>query len=378
MKKRILITGGGTGGHVYPAIATMEALSAMGEFEFLYVGGRGGIETRIIPEWGVPLRTIWISGFQRYLTWRNVLFPFKLGVSLVQSWWILRRFRPHLAIGTGGYVTGPVLFAAYRMGIPVLIEEQDVYPGITTRLLAPYARKICVAFEGAGRFLKVPSDRVVVTGNPVRRDLTAITAEEARRRWGIPPDARVVLVLGGSQGARSINQAMLRILSALLQQPGVWVLWQTGPRRFAEVEPQGRRRDGRVRLLPYIEDMAAAYAAADVVLTRAGALTLAELAVVQKPAILIPYPHAAGNHQELNARYIESLGAAVVIPEHPGWEKPLLQHLQTLLASAAQRQRMARCWAPVSRKDAARKIARMALDLLETNPSLKTTPTEVP
>ncbi|NOX36325.1 MAG: undecaprenyldiphospho-muramoylpentapeptide beta-N-acetylglucosaminyltransferase [Calditrichaeota bacterium] len=373
MKTRVLITGGGTGGHVYPAIATMEALQEQGAFEFLYVGGKGGIETRIIPERGIPLRTIWIAGFQRYWTWKNFLFPIKLLVSLMQSWWILKQFRPQLAIGTGGYVTGPVLFMAARMGIPVLIEEQDVHPGVTTRLLARHARKICVAFEGTREALKDVAEKVVVTGNPVRRDLTRVSRQAAREQWGFREQSLVVFIFGGSQGAQSINRAMAQLLPTLLQEFDMEVLWQTGARNYATVQQLRQWPEDRVRVVPYVKEMAAAYAAADLIVARAGAITLAELALVQKPAILVPYPHAAGNHQEHNARFIASRCAAVVVTEREGWEAELLHQLKALLGDAERRQQMARSWKALARPDAARKIAHIAIELLKTqqpNPTM--------
>ncbi len=356
----ILITGGGTGGHVYPALATLEALERQIPLNVVYVGTRKGIEARLVPQQGIPYRTIWIAGFQRRWTWKNVLFPFKLLVSLWQSWRILRQVTPRVAVGTGGYVTGPVLWMAARMGIPVVIEEQDVFPGITTRLLAPHATKICLAFEGARKYLKVPADKIVVTGNPVRQQLATVAPQAARQHWGLPPEAPVVLVFGGSQGARAINLAVEQCIEEWTRQ-GIHVIWQTGPQDFERVQQKRSKWPETVKILPYIDEMGMAYQAADVVVCRAGAITLAELALVQKPAVLIPYPFAAGDHQLKNARFVEEQGAAITLTQDDKLAERLNRTVQQLLADDARRKAMQEAWKPLAHPDAADKIAAVIL-----------------
>ncbi len=360
---RILITGGGTGGHVYPALATIEALKRMKDAQFLYVGAAGGIESRIVPREGIPLETIWVAGFARGEVSRNLLFPVKLLVSLWQSRRILRRFRPHVAVGMGGYVTGPVLYVAAKMGIPVLIQEQDAHPGVTSRLLARHADRICLAFEAARPHFAAVADRVRVTGNPIRTGIFNLSREEARKRWNLQEDRLTLLVFGGSQGSRAINQALVAVLPELLQQYPLQVIWQTGVGQFEAVQRQWPEVPDTVRLLPYIEDMGAAYAAADVIVCRAGASTLAELALAQRATILVPYPHAAGEHQKRNSRMVEEAGAAFMVEEGPEWERRLKKRLKELLADADLRCRQAEAWKALARPDAAERIAREILQL---------------
>ncbi len=359
---KLLLTGGGTGGHVYPALATLEALERRVVLSVLYVGTSRGIEAQLVRQKQLPYRSIWIAGFHRRWSWQNLLFPLKLLVSLWQSWWILRQFRPDVAVGTGGYVTGPILWLAARMGIPVVLEEQDVYPGITTRLLARSARKICLAFDGARQFLNDESEKIVVTGNPVRRQLISVSPEEARRYWGIPQNAPVVLVFGGSQGARAINQAVQQCLNGWLQN-GIYVIWQTGQREYQQVQQTIGTVPDTVHLLPYIDDMAMAYQAADIVVCRAGAITIAELALVQKAAVLIPYPFAAGNHQRKNALFVSEKGAALTIEQNETLASELDAAVQQLLADPSRRQAMQQAWKELARPDAADKIADVILQV---------------
>lgn len=365
MEKRILIAGGGTGGHVYPALATIEALKRKGDFRFLYVGGKNGIETRIVPRYGVPLETILISGFARSFSLKNLLFPAKLLIGLYQSRRIVKQFSPHVAVGTGGYVSGPVLYAAAKMKAPVLIQEQDVYPGITTRLLAKYARRICLSFDATRRHFPQYADKLVVTGNPVRETLGSVTRQAGREKMGLEQGKMALLIFGGSQGARSVNTAMSGILPDLLRKYEMQALWQTGESQFEAVMKGFQGAAERVRILPYIQEMDVAYAAADVVVCRAGAITLAELAVVAKPAVLVPYPYAAGNHQEHNSRMVAEAGAALMVTEKAGWEKELQRALETLLSDESLRQQQSAAWKKLARPRAAEQIGEEVLKLLE-------------
>lgn len=364
MEKRILIAGGGTGGHVYPALAIIEALQAQGQFRFLYVGAQGGIETRIVPDRGIPMETITVSGFARRFSYKNILFPLKLMISLMQSRRILKSFDPHLAIGTGGYVTGPILYMAARRHVPVLIQEQDVHPGVTTRLLARYARIICLAFAAAGEHLRRFEEKLRVTGNPVRRDLLATDRAAALQKWGFQEDRLTLFVFGGSQGARSINQAMAGMLPDLMKQYPLQVLWQTGEKQWEATRERIGDPGEHIRLLPYIGEMNAAYAAADLIVCRAGASTLAELALVGVPAILVPYPYAAGRHQEHNSRIVAEAGAATMVTEGPEWEKRLLVAIRQLLDDPQLRARQRQSWKKLAQPDAAARIAAEALRLI--------------
>jgi UDP-N-acetylglucosamine--N-acetylmuramyl-(pentapeptide) pyrophosphoryl-undecaprenol N-acetylglucosamine transferase len=366
MMDRILIAGGGTGGHIYPAIATIEALSEKGQFDFLFVGGKNGIEMNLVPKYGVAMSSIWISGFQRYFTLKNLLLPLKLLVSLVQSWKIITEFNPSVVVGTGGYVTGPVLYVASKLGLPVLIQEQDVLPGVTTRLLKKHVKRICLAFEGAKKYFEDCSEKTVVTGNPVRKNQKRESKSEALQRWGFNPDKPMLFVFGGSQGSRAINQAMAEILPKLVHDYGIQLLWQAGEKEYPKISQLEINNDA-VRILPFIHEIEDAYSAADIVVSRAGAITLAELAMAQKPVILVPYPFAAGKHQEYNARFIEHEGAAIVIIEHEGWSQQLLTTLISLLGDRLLQEQMANSWKKLARPNAAGLVADEIIKLIGKN-----------
>jgi len=360
---RILVAGGGTGGHVYPALATIEALKERGNFQFLYVGGKGGIETRIVPQHNLPMRTIWISGFTRSLTVKNLLFPFKLVSSLISSWKIVRDFKPEVAIGMGGYVTGPILYMASRTGVPVLIQEQDAHPGVTTRLLARYAQKICLAFEQAAKHFDAYRQKLIITGNPIRK-MGETTREQAIAHWKLDADKRTLFVFGGSQGSRAINNAINALLPQLLADKTIQIIWQTGRGEYEAVKAELSVNDKRVLVLPYIENMPTAFAAADVIVCRAGASSLAELAIAGKSTILVPYPYAAGNHQELNSRMVEEAGAAIMVKEGEKWADNLFAALSTLLESSEKRAEQGRAWKTLARPGAAGRIAEEIVDML--------------
>lgn len=353
---RILVAGGGTGGHVYPALATIEALKENGDYDFLYVGGKGGIETRIVPKYDIPMQTIWISGFNRSFSLKNLLFPVKLISSLYSSWKIVRSFKPQVAVGMGGYVTGPILYMASRMGVPVLIQEQDAHPGVTTRLLARYARKICLAFEQASSHFSEYEDKLVVTGNPIRQ-MGSLSREQGLKEWNLNPKNRTIFVFGGSQGSRAINTALNKLLPELLQDKSVQIIWQTGRGEYEAVKAGLSVQDERVVLLNYIENMPAAFAAADIIICRAGASSLAELAIAEKATILVPYPYAAGNHQELNSTMVEKAGAARMVKEGDEWHLQLKEALQMLLDSAEKRAEQGAAWKKLAKPNAAKHIA---------------------
>jgi UDP-N-acetylglucosamine--N-acetylmuramyl-(pentapeptide) pyrophosphoryl-undecaprenol N-acetylglucosamine transferase len=366
MRGRILIAGGGTGGHIYPAIATLEKLKEKGDFEFLFVGGKKGMEMNLISKYDIPMRSIWISGFQRYFTWKNFLFPLKLMVSMIQSWKIVNEYKPGVVVGTGGYVTGPILYTASKMGVPVLIQEQDVYPGVTTRLLKKHADRICLAFEGAKKYLDDFLNKVVVTGNPVRKNLKIKSKIDAIRKWGFNPEIPIIFVFGGSQGARAINRALVKVIPQLLGKFKAQIIWQTGEEDYTEIK-EGNLNSELIKIFPFIHEMDFAYSAADIIVSRAGAITLAELAIVQKPVILVPYPFAAGKHQEHNARVIENEGAAILLLEESGWEERLLYSLEKLLTDQSLRDQMASSWQKLAKPNASDLVAEEIIKLIKTN-----------
>ena len=310
---RLLITGGGTGGHLYPGIAVAEALRRRTECELLFVGTKHGLEARVVPEKGFPLRTVWISGMHRGRLWKNVLFPVKMAVSLFQSMGIVAAYHPDVVLGTGGYASWPVLTAARLLRMKTALQEQNLAPGLVTRLLAGGAERVYLSFEDSRSFFR-KSSNLKVCGNPTRDDLERGTREEGLERFGLEASRRTLFVFGGSQGARGINEAMLDIAEDLFKEERFQILWATGPRWIESIEE--RLPDAKhVRLLPYIREMGSAYAVSDLVLCRAGATTVAELTRLGKPAVFIPLPSAAAGHQEANARALRDAGAAEMVLE---------------------------------------------------------------
>jgi len=310
----ILISGGGTGGHIYPAIAIANELKKRNsEANFLFVGAQGRMEMEKVPQAGYPIQGLWITGIQRKLTLKNLLFPFKLMSSLYKANKIIKRFKPSVVIGTGGFASGPTLHMAAKKGIPTLVQEQNSYPGITNKLLGKKAGKICVAYDGLERFF--PIDKIVKTGNPVRQDLLEITHKriEAQQIYKLSSTQKTLLVLGGSLGARAINQLVEREINWLVEQ-NVQVIWQTGKFYFDEYK-QFEKLKG-VQTFEFISTMDLAYAAADIIISRAGASSISELCIVGKPVIFIPSPNVAEDHQTKNAMAVKTKNAAILIKEN--------------------------------------------------------------
>lgn len=354
----MILAGGGTGGHLFPALAIAEALKALRpDIRLIFAGTAGKIEERVVPEHGHRFVRIWISGMRRGAMVDNLLLPLKITVSLVQSLLLMIRERPAAVIGTGGYVCGPVLFASSLMGVFTVLHESNSYPGVTTRMLAGRVSKIYLGFDDARRSL--PRARAIATvGTPVRSSLKQGSPSGARSAFGLDDRKPVLLVLGGSQGAASIND-VVRKMADRLEQEGIQMIWQTGQSHYENVvRSLGPKRVGWVG--PFIRNMADAYAAADLVLCRAGATTIAELTACAKPAILVPYPHAAGDHQTRNAESMERSGAAVVVAES-GLANAGDTVLE-LLRSPERRRTMSAASGALARPDAARVIA---LEILE-------------
>jgi UDP-N-acetylglucosamine--N-acetylmuramyl-(pentapeptide) pyrophosphoryl-undecaprenol N-acetylglucosamine transferase len=312
---KILISGGGTGGHIYPALSIADELKrAYPDAEFLFVGAKDRMEMQKVPQAGYTIEGLNISGLQRSLDRRNLAFPFKLLDSLIRAKKIVKRFKPDIAIGTGGYASGPTLWAAQRAGIPTLIQEQNSYPGITNRLLAKRVEKICVAYGEMDRWF--PKEKIVFTGNPIRADLLNVAElrDQAIAHYKLDPNRKTLLVLGGSLGARAINESVQSRLIDLVKNE-IQILWQCGRNYYDEVKKASSEFDF-VHVHPFLERMDLAYAAADVVLSRAGASTVSELCVVQKPALLLPSPNVAEDHQTRNAKALEKVGGAIVRSEN--------------------------------------------------------------
>ncbi len=309
---RIILSGGGTGGHIYPAIAiAKEIRRRYPDTEFLFVGAQDRMEMEKVPQAGFDIEGLWISGIQRKLTLENSKFPFKLASSLVKSARILKRFRPDIAIGTGGFASGPLLRRATGKGIPALIQEQNSYAGITNKWLSKKVQKICVAYEGMERFF--PASKIIKTGNPVRADLLDLEGKRADAlvKYHLSPNAKVILIIGGSLGARAINELVAHQLH-FFQEMGVQLLWQTGKLYYDTYQ---HLESDTVKIMPFVDTMDLAYAASDIIISRAGASSVSELCIVGKATIFIPSPNVAEDHQTKNAMAVSDQGAAVLIKE---------------------------------------------------------------
>ncbi len=309
---RFILSGGGTGGHIYPAIAIANELKRRyPKAEFLFVGAKGRMEMEKVPQAGYKIEGLWITGLQRKLTLKNLMFPFKVIGSLIKSGKIVSRFKPHAVIGTGGFASGPLLRVASGRGIPCVLQEQNSFAGITNKLLKNKAAKICVAYDGMEKFF--PAAKIVKTGNPVRSDLVTIEGnnKEALTFFGFEADKPVLLVLGGSLGARRINQLIEQKLG-WLKSLDIQIIWQCGKFYLEEYKKYDSER---VSVLDFLNRMDYAYAAANTILSRAGAGSVSELCIVGKPVIFIPSPNVAEDHQTKNATSLVRESAALMIVE---------------------------------------------------------------
>lgn len=345
-KLKVILSGGGTGGHIYPAVAVAEALKRrLGDgVELLFVGAEGKMEMEKVPALGYRIEGLPVVGLQRRLTLRNLQVPFKVAESLRKARRVIREFGADVVVGFGGYASAPVLWNAQRMGIPTLIQEQNSYAGVTNKILASRAKRICVAYEGMERFF--PKDRIVMTGNPLRGRLLeqhdpAVLKTEGLTYFGLTADKPIVLVVGGSLGTRTLNNMMKANVDRITSEGKVQVIWQTG--KFYEREMtefmQSRSSEGIWRGA-FIDRMDLAYAVADVVVGRSGAGTVSELCLVGKPAIFVPSPNVAEDHQTKNAMALERKDAALLVPDSQA-VTALFPVVDQLLADPVRMQRMA-------------------------------------
>lgn len=322
---RIIISGGGTGGHIFPAVSIANALKAKRpDARILFVGALGRMEMQRVPAAGYDIVGLPVCGFDRKHLWRNIAVLWKLAKSQLKARRIIKEFRPQVAVGVGGYASGPTLKVAGMMGIPTLIQEQNSYAGVTNKLLAQKAEKICVAYEGMERFF--PAGKIIMTGNPVRQDLLDRQTDrsEAVRSFGLDPEKKTILIIGGSLGARTINQCVLSHLD-LIRFSGVQFIWQTGKIYIDDA----RRRVAEAGELPmlhvtdFISRMDLAYSAADLVISRAGAGSISEFCLLRKPVVLVPSPNVAEDHQTKNALALVDKGAALYVKDSEAQEKML-------------------------------------------------------
>lgn len=309
----ILISGGGTGGHIYPAIAIANELKLRyPKANFLFVGAKDKMEMQKVPQAGYQIKGLWISGIQRKVTLQNVLFPLKFLSSLYKAYQIIRKFNPSIAVGTGGFASGPTLIMASIKGIPTLIQEQNSYPGITNKLLSKRAHKVCVAYDNLERFF--PVEKIVKTGNPVRQDLLSVYTKttDAKIFFKLHTTKKTILVLGGSLGARKINE-LIEKHTEFFKQQKVQVIWQCGSLYYNQYKKYNNLE--HIQVHEFINKMDFAYAASDIIISRAGASSVSELCIVGKPVIFIPSPNVAEDHQTKNAKSITQKHAAILLKE---------------------------------------------------------------
>lgn len=335
---RVIISGGGTGGHIFPALAIANRIKELyPQTEFLFVGAQGRMEMTRVPEAGYPIVGLWISGIQRRLTLDNLSFPLKVVSSVMKAYSLIREFRPDVVVGVGGYASGPMLYAATTRRIPTLIQEQNSYAGITNKMLGKSVNRICVAYEGMGQFF--PDHKIALTGNPVRQDILDCQQkrEEAEAFFGLSPNRKTILVMGGSLGARTLNESAAGGLAAMVQN-GHQLLWQTGKAYLPQAQAQVAPFKGKgILAFDFIRHMDLAYAAADIVISRAGALSISELSITGKPVILVPSPNVAEDHQTKNAMALVRKDAAVMVKDEEARQTLFSEALALLEDQGRQR-----------------------------------------
>lgn len=362
---RIIISGGGTGGHVFPAIAIADALKALRpEAEFLFVGALGRMEMERVPKAGYEIRGLDITGFQRSLSAKNLSFPLKVLKSLRLSRKIIKKFKPDVAVGVGGYASGPLLQVATKKGIPTLIQEQNSYPGITNRLLARKVSRICVAYEGMGKWF--PNEKMIVTGNPVRSSVVQIDGkrEEGLKYFDLEAGKPTLLIVGGSLGARTINESIAGVLDEI-GDTNCQVIWQTGKNYIDKAKAQVKEKGAEnVHVTAFIEQMDLAYAAADLVVSRAGAMALSELCLIGKPSVLVPSPNVAEDHQTKNAMALVAKEAALLVSDANS-RGDLWPTVSELLKNSEERESLAKNAKAMGKPDSAKRIAEEVLKLIE-------------
>jgi UDP-N-acetylglucosamine--N-acetylmuramyl-(pentapeptide) pyrophosphoryl-undecaprenol N-acetylglucosamine transferase len=367
MSKRIIISGGGTGGHIFPAIAIANALKKLDPAtEILFVGASGRMEMEKVPAAGYKIIGLDIQGIQRKSLWKNVMFPIKLLKSVRKAVQIIKDFKPDAAVGVGGYASGPLLYAASLKGIPTLIQEQNSYAGITNKWLGAKAKKICVAFDGMEKFF--PHDRIIKTGNPIRKESVNIDGKhiQALELYKLSSFKKTILVTGGSLGARTLNNSILAGIDKLTAAD-VQVIWQTGKFYYKTVlEQLGSNHHPNICVVEFLSRMDLAYAAADIIISRAGAGTIAELCVVKKPVILVPSPNVAEDHQTKNALALVETNAAVFVADRDA-EAKLVDKALELLNDKELQKRLSNNIGMLAQPNADEVIAKEVIQITNNN-----------
>jgi UDP-N-acetylglucosamine--N-acetylmuramyl-(pentapeptide) pyrophosphoryl-undecaprenol N-acetylglucosamine transferase len=362
---KFIFAGGGTGGHLFPAIAIAEELkNLMPESEIIFVGTKNKIESRVVPQYGYKFKTIWISGFSRRLNLNNLLFPIKVITSIFQSLVILSKYSPKVVIGTGGYVSGPILWTALMLKKPTILQDHNSYPGITTKLLAKRADEVHLAYEDSKKYLK-RKDNLFISGFPIRKEFKRIDKKSALDRFELDETKKVIFVTGGSQGARSINSAMLKI-AEILSNNNIQVIWQTGSIQYRDILSKctGISRD--VKIYEFIKDIQYAFSACDLAITRAGASTVGEVIALQVPTIFVPFPYAAEDHQTINALSLVNHGAGMILKDSEVSER-LLDTIMYIFRNNDDLNSMKENLTKLMRPDTAKVIAQRIMYLANKN-----------
>lgn len=362
---KVIIAGGGTGGHVFPAIAIANAIKEkIFNAQILFVGAKGRMEMQKVPAAGYHILGLNITGLQRRITWKNLQVPLKLCDSIVRSRNIVKRFKPDVVIGVGGYASGPLVRAAAKLGVPTLIQEQNSYPGITNKILAKKADKICVAYEGMDRFF--PKEKIFLTGNPVRNEVLMANEKrvEGLEFFSLSAERKVLLIVGGSLGAFSINEAVSNHLESLVSS-GLQVIWQTGKTYYEKAAAQvtALNKEG-VSAHAFIDRMDLAYGACDVIVSRAGAIAISEISALQRPSVLVPSPHVTEDHQTKNALALVNMQAAVLLPDAEVRER-LGEEVISLVGDEMRLNKIKGNIARLYYRDSAKNIAGVALNLIK-------------
>lgn len=363
---KVIIAGGGTGGHIFPAVAIGHALQRLvPDVELLFVGALGKMEMEKVPQEGFEIVGLDIAGFDRGNMLKNLSLPYKIIKSYMQARSILKDFQPDAVVGVGGYASFPMLNAAQGRGIPTLIQEQNSYAGKSNKILGKKAHTICVGYDNMERFF--PKDKIVITGNPVRNKIaqSIITHEEGQAWLGLVEGKKTILVVGGSLGALSINETIDARLEEILDED-VQLIWQTGKQYYEKAKARAAAFEDKVKVFDFIKEMDFAYAAADVVLSRAGALAIAELCIVAKPVIFVPYPFAAEDHQTSNAMALVEKDAAMMVKNSDA-KKELINELKKLLKDTAMQMQMSKNLKALAIKDADERIAKTVLAISSKN-----------
>ena len=356
---RVIVSGGGTGGHIFPAVSIANAVKAdHPDAEILFVGAEGRMEMQRVPAAGYKIIGLPIAGFDRKNLLKNVVVLYKIAKSQWKARKIIKDFKPHVVVGVGGYASGPTLKTAGQMGIPTLIQEQNSYAGVTNKLLAKSAKKICVAYDGMERFF--PAEKIIKTGNPVRQNLldAKVTKEEATKSFGLDPQKRTVLVIGGSLGARTVNESILQHLEEIRSSKDVQFIWQTGKYYSKEISEALAKETPveNMKVMDFISNMDNAYMAADLVISRAGASSISELCLLKKPCILVPSPNVAEDHQTKNAQALSTRGAAIFVKDSDARNELIPLALKTVMDDA-QLSSLSENVGKLAYHDSAKKIA---------------------